>query len=676
MRRKAPLGSQFEALEDRTLPATWGVPWPDPGQLTLSFVPDGTQTPLGPSVLDQVLIQAAGSVQAGEQIILSAFQAWASQSNINIGVVADGGEPLGTAGALQGDSRFGDIRIAAAPLSPDSVANSLPFSFTGATLSGDVILNSNLTFGVGNSSSFYDLYSVAIHEAGHVFGFGDITTPGSTSVMNQDYSYRTGLTPGDVSALQALYGTPQADTYSANNSIFNAASVPQSSEGDLQASGDLTTPGSVEFFKFNTPLLTTTLSGIEVRLQTEGVSLLTAKVTVYNAVGSVIDSTETTDPLNNNLTLKFEPNLISGLLGGTYYIEVQGAPDAGVFGVGSYKLAVDFLSLDSILAPIVTGLVATPSNGLISTLATALGVQSNPSGASGGFDAVHLGVLTNAGQVDTYRIGTNKYSAGTSVTLNVMVWGLDPTPLDPEVEVFDANGSPVAFQVLANEPGLFSVQIPDAVAGTYYVQVFAKPGATQTTGSYFFAADFDQLALTEYANVADGTLNPGTTTTAGTLDLTQAGVYQFALGASSAQTGGTVTMSVYNASGNLVFTLTAEAGQPPVTATEYLLAGTYTVIYSAAQGTGAPVNFGLFMDELSDLSGPSTTSTASPTSSTSTSSTSSSSSTSTSSSTSSSTSTTAPTASTTTSAPPATSSTSYTYSGSSSSSSSGYYYTY
>jgi hypothetical protein len=674
MSKSAPLGTNFEALEDRTVPATWGVPWPDPGHLTLSFVTDGTQTPLGPSQLDRVLTAAAGGVAAGERIVLSAFQTWAAQSNINIGVVADGGQPLGTTGAVQGDARFGDIRIAAAPLSPDSVANSLPFSWSGTTLSGDVILNSNLPYGVGNSSSLYDLYSVAIHEAGHVFGFGDITAAGSTSVMNQTYSYRTGLTAGDVSALQSLYGTPQANAYSYNNTIFTPAPMPQTSSGELLVTAGLSTPSSVEFFKFNTPLITTTLSGIAVRLKAEGMSLLTAKVTVYDSLGRQIAATQSTDPLNNDLILTFEPNLFNALLGGTYYVKVQGATPGSSFDVGSYKLAVDFLSLNSVLAPITTTVAAVASNGLISTLATALGVQSNPGGADARFDAIYRGMLTKSGQVDTYRFETDKYAAGTLVNLNVMVWGLDATPLDPEVRVYDANGNPVAFQVLANETGLFSVQVPNAVAdSTYYVQVFARQGAAQSTGSYFFAADFNQVPLMQFANVANGTINAGTTTPADTLELNQAGVYQFALCAGSARAGDSVTMSVYDQNGNLVFTLTAVAGQPPVTATEYLLAGTYSVTYTGAQGNSGPVNYGLFLDEMSDLSGPYGTSTASPTSSTAPSSTSSTSSSST---TTSSSGSSAPSSSQSTSSPPQSSYYYYSSSSPSSYQTTGYYYTY
>ena len=42
------LGAGFQQLEDRTLPATiFGIPWADPGHLTLSFAPDGTATQPG-----------------------------------------------------------------------------------------------------------------------------------------------------------------------------------------------------------------------------------------------------------------------------------------------------------------------------------------------------------------------------------------------------------------------------------------------------------------------------------------------------------------------------------------------------------------------------------------------------------------------------------------------------
>jgi hypothetical protein len=413
---------------------------------------------------------------------------------------------------------------------------------------------------------------------------------------------------------------------------------------------------------------------VVVRLKAEGLSLLTASVTVYDSLGRVVGSAKSIDPTNNDLTVTFRP----GLLGGTYYVKVEGARN-DAFDVGAYKLGVDFLSLGSVLAPI--------TNGLLGGL---LGVQNNTAGTDARFDAVATGSLSSASEVDTYHVSTNKFAAGTPVTLDLMVWGLDANPVDARVRVFDSSGKPVAFQVLANDRGIFSVQVLNAVAGkSYTVQVSARDGAVKSTGNYFFAADFNQLSPMAFDGVASDTLPAGATTAAsGTLTLGEAGLFQFAFGANSSHAGDAVTMTVYDENGNAVFSLTATAGRPPVTAGKYLMAGNYTVKYTTAQATAAPTSYNLFMMQLSDPVGPYATSTASPSSSTAPSSTSSTAMTapppqdSTTSTSSGSTTTTSSTSSgsTTTSAPPPSSSTtqesSYYYSGSSTTQPSGYYYTY
>src|ERR1700722_15110830 len=95
----------IEQLEDRLTP-TWGIPWPSPTTLTLSFVPDGTSVSGKPRNLFALM---GPNTAAWESNILRAFQTWAVQTNINIGVVPDNGAPLGTPGLAEGDPRFGDI---------------------------------------------------------------------------------------------------------------------------------------------------------------------------------------------------------------------------------------------------------------------------------------------------------------------------------------------------------------------------------------------------------------------------------------------------------------------------------------------------------------------------------------------------------------------------------------
>src|SRR5438093_6491411 len=112
MRRSMALN--VERLEDRYAPATFGNPWPDASHLTLSFAPDGTRVGDRISALFQTL-SSRPATSNWQLAILRAFQTWAINANINLSVIGDGGQPFGTPGPIQGDARYGDIRLAAYP---------------------------------------------------------------------------------------------------------------------------------------------------------------------------------------------------------------------------------------------------------------------------------------------------------------------------------------------------------------------------------------------------------------------------------------------------------------------------------------------------------------------------------------------------------------------------------
>src|SRR5947209_7145490 len=86
-RKAARALPRLEHLEDRSLMATFGVPWHDADHLTISFVPDGTPIAAHKSDLFATL-NAQAPTPAWQRDILRAFQTWAVNANINLGVVA------------------------------------------------------------------------------------------------------------------------------------------------------------------------------------------------------------------------------------------------------------------------------------------------------------------------------------------------------------------------------------------------------------------------------------------------------------------------------------------------------------------------------------------------------------------------------------------------------------
>ncbi len=592
----------FDTLEARDVPTGFGVPWADPGHLTLSFPADGTATPRGADRLGQTMA-AAGSNWQRE--VLRAFQSWAAVANINIGVVNDGGQPLGTTGAVQGDYRFGDVRVAAAPLTDDVLASASPFSWTGTTYAGDLFFNSTEPFRVGSSASAYDIYSVAVHEAGHSLGLDHSTVAGS--VMNEGYAYRTGLSAADVAAIRALYGarTPDANEGAVGNDTPARATAMQATGlfGRVVADGDLTTVADVDDFKFST-LPTLGLTSVTVRFQADGLSLVTPRITVYNAAGQVVAQGASSDPLNNDVTLKF-PN---ATFGGTYTVKVEGLTD-DVFGIGSYHLTVDTINLTTPI-PLLNALLAPVADGhLNDTLSAATDLTAAPKGDAR-FDATYRGVIEDRTDTDDYKI---KAPPGTApVDLNVMVWGTDAAPLAPRVRVFDAGGNPVAYRLLANEGGLYSVEVDNVTAGaTYYVQVAARnPSGSAATGGYFLGADFNQGHRTNYDGLGSGTVR-STAGATGNLVVTDPGVFAFALAATGGATGDGVTMQVLDASGRVVRTIDAISNQAAGTTTLYLAAGTYTVRYVYRGTSTSTVQYDLFFLRLSEDVGPYATKTGS-----------------------------------------------------------------
>lgn len=578
----------LEALEERCTPATLGSPWPDARSLTVSFVPDGT--PLGPSWTDAAGVVHDPQVSSlfatfstlpevqWQREILRGLQTWAVESNINLTLMADSGDPLGTPGLLQGDPRFGDIRIAGGTLSLGTVSAAVPCSVMAGTWSGDLLFNARYPFSVDGST--YDLYSVTLHEAAHLFGLaGNLSTPDSPR-----YEYYVGprgaLPEAEVQVLQAVLGPRLPDRFEGtggNTTLSDATSFrlatlagwdwDEAGNDRLSVEADITTAGDVDTFVYR-PLRSGTLT-----LRLEAQSLLEARVTVLDASGAVIAS------VCGQGDLELE---VPAQAGRRLFFRVEGASD-DVFGRGAYRLSTELGSAGcgwDRFRETWQRLIGRRVHDDASDQATRLKV----------LPALVSGSITRAGEVDYYRfrLGAQQTSLLAGVAGSQTV-GL---------VLLDERG-----QVLASrqgEPGASLRQEGLSPGKVYYLGVLSGPGATYRLS---VTASTASPSLPE---VAQGVLNAASPQAFRGMALPAGGVMHFQIGLDASSQPAAATFDLFDQNGTLVYRGSVLAGQ---TTTWNLLlpAGAYTFRLVGGTSAGDPladVSFSIGTKLLSDPIGP------------------------------------------------------------------------
>ena len=597
---------RLEPLEDRCNPSTLGQPWADPGNLTLSFAPDGTQVGGTTSTLFQTLNQVAPTSQ-WEQVILKAFQTWVPSANVNIGLVSDGGQPFGIDGAPQGDPRFGDIRIGMAALPANLVATTSPFSWTGSTWSGDLVLNSSYNFGV-NGQGDYDLFTVVAHEAGHAFGIGDNTTD-SNSIMFANYTGpRTGPDAQDVANIQTLYGARNADTQG-NGSLATATAL-GNTPAQLGLVGDIATATDVEYYKVVTPSLPGSALSVTFQVHAAGLSLLEPTVSVYDGSAQLVGTASATDPFSNNVSVTL--NSVDPCT--TYYFAVSSA-STDVFSVGTYTAQVSYqsagASITGVVPSLVPGAVNTASHANTSMPSSTTLTAPFGQAADQRFNYLYQANLAYGGDTDYYQFQAPSAPSSTGTyALDAIVWQTEVGGLAPAIHLFDANGNPLALQVLANTNSLYSVQLSGVSPGQmFYVEVAGQTKqGSHSYGGYVYGVKFNEQPETVAPAMAGNTLSTATSTDSGVLAMNQNGVYYFELAAANGSSTATsvVQMTVYDTNGNEVTSLTAVTGAAPRTLAVFLPAATYQVVFSVVSTTGnyQPVTYWLTGEVLSQPIGP------------------------------------------------------------------------
>lgn len=596
----------LETLEDRLVPAIYGLPWPNAQQLTLSFVPDGTQVTGQPSELFRAL-DARMPTAEWQQAVLRAVQTWAAKANINVAVVPDDGQPMGTGGLSHHDSRFGDIRIAARAMAADALAISVPHDpFLSGTWSGDIIVNSADPF-IGSKA---DLYTVMLHEVGHVLGLDENSDAQSVLSSGADPS-KAALSPADIAAIQSLYGARLPDSNEGRAGNLNLGSgvtiqYPTSEDKfdgstPLVAFGDISTPGGVDVFKVKS--MKGYSGPMSFRLQTAGISLLEPRLTIYDPSGKIAAQSQSTELTGGIVTVQL-PRVSPEKV---YSIRVDGA-GTDEFGIGRYGLAVTFdpllkVSADQIntvlrnspsalSAQVVDEIFRHPDDVLFSDdqeetsqVSSAISLKS-PAGYPANSHYEAIGSLANSTDVNFYRI----VSPSTGTTPAVLTVAVDAMSIDgvaSRIEVLDKLGRSVPAERLTFGDGTFTLQAANLEPNaTYYLKVSNLNCSATTKGNYYLTADFRQPANL-VRTFTQGTLTASAQPADDTLYVAQTQLFHFDLSAESQTAGAGVRMTISDSSGAAVFDRTANAGSTE-TGDVLLAPGTYSVRFTTEGTSDAP----------------------------------------------------------------------------------------
>lgn len=477
--RRRRMGSRLrggEPLEPRRTLDGDASTWADAPYLTMSFAPDGTDIAGQPSVL-QKSMQSAVAGADWQQAIRTAVQTWVIHVSGDVSTVPDGGQPFGAPGLIQGDTRFGDIRVGAVPLRGGIYALAVSRGFVAGTWTGDIIFNSRRI-----PSNIDSIFGIALHEAGHIFGLEDNGDP--TSPM-RSHGIPSVHTPNanDIAGVQARFGARGPDMHEAeepNNLLDEATQIEAPDDyagtypvilfGDVGAA-------DIDHYRFDS---FQDISGpVTFTVRSRDLSLLRPRITILDEWEVELTTVESTRIDGDRISLTL-PNVD---VGERYYVRVEGAGD-DVHNIGGYSLLVTYddqlqtspAALDEFSGPAfrffepddLLEIFAEDDDGDVDDLNDDLATNESLSTATvleplDGFVENSRyqtqGSLAGGTDIDVYRLRSPDFAAATPRNLTLVYRGLSGSTADPWIEVLDASGTNLTVVPLVRDEGGQTLQV-------------------------------------------------------------------------------------------------------------------------------------------------------------------------------------------------------------------------
>ncbi len=609
---------QTEQLEARVVLSANGALWGTDARMTLSFAPDGTNVDGHASQLHAELDNIT-SRENWQSAILQGFQTWAKHTNSDIGLVADGGQPFGVAGRMQGDARFGDVRVGAIPLDPGILAVSVPFSeVVDGTWSGELLFNSTEQI-----NSIDEILAIAAHEAGNIFGLEDSTDPLSPLY---DAGIPTVIEPTstDIANLHARYGARVGDIFDVES--FDTGDLGyieldtfESLDGDdgsapTVAFGDISGPAEQDVFEHE--LEEDYAGSFTIAVQTEGISQLPPSLLVEDQNGNLLAFVNGTAGKNASVT--FNP----GSSVSDFVIRV-GSSDTLPNSVGGYSLVMTYdgwnqISDHGVLSDLVmypqrlveiddleeyfedgNQLLLNDDYGNDNLPGSEQALETTPGFVEGTRYQIAASIET-VGDVDRYVVESpGTVAIGTNTAL-VSLQSVDVGEFNGALRVYDSTNKLVDSETLIHNGDQVVIQFPvTSTSEDFFIEVSAADSTvTMNTGSYELVARFGQPNV-ERETFASGLLRGHRAKTV-RLDVDRSQLFHFVLEANK-----DVSMTILDSSNNAIFSLSTSNGEPRSGAV-LIPAGNYRVRFIATEATSPMnmVNFQLRGGAVDDPLGP------------------------------------------------------------------------